>query len=306
MFKVLGGDGKEYGPVSADALRQWVQQGRANAQTPIKPEGGTDWAAMSSFPEFAQIFAPPPPGMTAAVGGSPVGDKPTSKLAIWSLVMGILGFASCGFTAILTAPLGLIFGFKGMSGIKKSEGQLKGHGVALAGTIVSGASFMMLFVMFIFAAMLLPALSKAKSKATTIQCVNNQKQIALAVVMYAGDNGDAFPSSTNWCDLILNDVGTQRIFLCPGDTAQLQSGYAYNSKLSGLSNVPPNVVMIFESDSGWNASGGKELMITTPRHSNRYVIGLADGSVQQMTEEQVQNLRWDPSSNTSNDSNSNP
>ena len=31
MYKILGGDGKEYGPVLADTLRQWVREGRANA-----------------------------------------------------------------------------------------------------------------------------------------------------------------------------------------------------------------------------------------------------------------------------------
>ena len=38
----------------------------------------------------------------------------------------------------------------------------------------------------------------------------------------------------------------------------------------------------------------QELMITRPRHGGRYVVGLADGSVQQMTEAQVGQLRWDP------------
>ena len=37
MYKIRGGDGKEYGPVSADTLKQWVSEGRANAQTLILP-----------------------------------------------------------------------------------------------------------------------------------------------------------------------------------------------------------------------------------------------------------------------------
>ena len=41
--------------------------------------------------------------------------------------------------------------------------------------------------------MLLPALSKAKSKAKTIACTNNSKQIALAFTMYASDFNDFFP-----------------------------------------------------------------------------------------------------------------
>src|SRR5256884_2754342 len=46
-------------------------------------------------------------------------------------------------------------------------------------------------IIAILAAMLLPALSRAKEKATGISCVNNLKELTLAAHMYAGDNRDA-------------------------------------------------------------------------------------------------------------------
>src|SRR5258706_14251283 len=53
-------------------------------------------------------------------------------------------------------------------------------------------------IIAILAAMLLPALSRAKDRALGTACLNNTKQISLAVIMYAGDNGDFFPSLPNW------------------------------------------------------------------------------------------------------------
>jgi len=51
-------------------------------------------------------------------------------------------------------------------------------------------------IIAILAAMLLPALARAKLKAQSITCVSNQKQVSLAWIMYAGDYSDAMVP--NW------------------------------------------------------------------------------------------------------------
>lgn len=74
-------------------------------------------------------------------------------------------------------------------------------------------------IIAILAAMLLPALSRAKQKAYGVTCLNNTRQLGLGWIMYAGDNDDRTPGllddgsnpytivqwSTNWCGGLMNN-----------------------------------------------------------------------------------------------------
>ncbi len=74
MYKIIGADGREYGPVSAEQLRQWIREGRTNAQTKAQAEGSAEWKPISAFPEFADLMtAPPVPEPVPAGGFTPPG-----------------------------------------------------------------------------------------------------------------------------------------------------------------------------------------------------------------------------------------
>jgi hypothetical protein len=99
MYKILGADGKEYGPVTAEQFRQWLNEGRANAQTKVLVEGALEWRMVAEIPELATylpISSTPPPmsplGRTTAPGADTVRGP-----AICALVLSILNIlASIG------------------------------------------------------------------------------------------------------------------------------------------------------------------------------------------------------------------
>jgi hypothetical protein len=57
MYRILGADQKEYGPATAEQIRQWIKEGRLNPATLARSEGSADWKPLSQFPEFAADLA---------------------------------------------------------------------------------------------------------------------------------------------------------------------------------------------------------------------------------------------------------
>jgi hypothetical protein len=102
MYKIIGGDGKEYGPVSADQLRQWVNEGRANGQTQVQPEGGTGWQGLGTVAEFADLF-----GAVPAPSSAPPLPATVEPPADYTLDLG--GCLSRGW-ALFKANMGLLLG----------------------------------------------------------------------------------------------------------------------------------------------------------------------------------------------------
>src|SRR5258708_39414667 len=100
MYKIIGADGKEYGPITTEQLRQWIAEGRANTQTKVLLEGTTEWRPLSSFPEFALTASsgpPPMPGLPTAA--------PTAAAAqtVSGPATGLMGVAILGFVLQIIA-----------------------------------------------------------------------------------------------------------------------------------------------------------------------------------------------------------
>lgn len=123
MFNIIGADGKQYGPVTTDQIRQWIQEGRASGATQVQPVGSDVWKSLREFPEFADAAASPP-----RLGAPPAAIPPSTPITNWAqnkvaagicgILLGtwgvhkfILGFSTAGFTMLGISLALLVIGF---------------------------------------------------------------------------------------------------------------------------------------------------------------------------------------------------
>ena len=89
----------------------------------------------------------------------------------------------------------------------------------------------------ILAAMLSPALARAKAKAKQISCLNNLRQLQMSVQMYADDHDDVIPprvsrsserDGINWIGSLKPYYSDRKILACPADGPFAKSSYLIN------------------------------------------------------------------------------
>ena len=95
MYRIIGADGKEYGPVPAEVVRQWLDQGRANAQTRVLPEGASEWKTLGQLPEFSIASDDATPEPIRPLNVTP--PAPGNSLAVVGFILGIISipFSIC-------------------------------------------------------------------------------------------------------------------------------------------------------------------------------------------------------------------
>jgi hypothetical protein len=110
MYRIIGADGNQYGPISAEQLRQWIAEGRANAQTKVLAEGTTEWKPLSEFPEFfpsasapggiAPQLTPALPTLQPLASYGPPAAEQVNGPAIGLMVVSILEVAFAGLSLL--------------------------------------------------------------------------------------------------------------------------------------------------------------------------------------------------------------
>jgi len=86
-------------------------------------------------------------------------------------------------------------------------------------------------IIAILASILFPVFSRAREKARMSSCTSNQRQIAMAVLMYVQENNEKFPTA----DAIWNDIGNQAILKCLTKGKSVSNAFVYNLYIAGKS-----------------------------------------------------------------------
>jgi hypothetical protein len=134
-YRIVGADGKTYGPVGLEQIRQWLSEGRAESRTPVFVEGASDWTTVGALPELAAAVSPPAieavkPGMASARG--------TNGFATAGLICGLLSWTCC--CCPLVNLLGVVFSIIALVQISSRPEPQEGRLLAIIGLVLSGAN----------------------------------------------------------------------------------------------------------------------------------------------------------------------
>jgi prepilin-type N-terminal cleavage/methylation domain-containing protein len=134
-------------------------------------------------------------------------------------------------------------------------------------------------IIAILASMLLPALARAKETARRINCVNNLKQLSLAVTMYADDNSGYYPQkggglSNRWPEALVQYYANVKLLHCSSDAPEPQR-FGQGSGIPSL-EAPRSYIFNGFNDyfngSGTNANLGNALPETAIREPSETIL----------------------------------
>jgi prepilin-type processing-associated H-X9-DG protein len=201
--------------------------------------------------------------------------------------------------AFFVPLLAIIFGIIGLIQISNSQGRLRGSGLAIAGLAVS--CFWSFLVM---PAILFPVFAQAREKARTVSCESNQRQLALAIIMYSQDNNEQLPPSMSATTLATPGTLSARLYTCPSATTHAAAGdYGYNTHLAkrALGDIADPATTILTADSDRpDASLATTDDIAWTRHHTGCVISFVDGHVAIKTKDDSGSITLGPATRKAN------
>ena len=133
MYRIIGGDQKEYGPVSAEEMRRWIAERRLQAGSLIQTQGTTDWKPLSLFPEFSAALTPLAPAPFPTSNAAGLTEQGSNSMATSGLALSCFALICCGCAP--AAILGLIFSIIGLNQANRDPLQT-GKSLAISGIVI--------------------------------------------------------------------------------------------------------------------------------------------------------------------------
>jgi competence protein ComGC len=234
----------EFGPLTADQVRQQIQSGNAFARTMIRCEEETNWQQLSELPDFGEALrlapsqAPAAPIKPPIFPGAP-GAPNRCRLATASKTLLLAGslaiivmvllvivavISDNEFLVILAlldlamVPLlllaAIVCGHVAKARIKKSGGALAGIESANTGLL---GGYAVLSVVTILLLIAIPNFIKARTTASKNACPNNLRQLDGAKEQWALENKKTQTDTPTWDDLIGSDKYIKVMPTCPAN-----------------------------------------------------------------------------------------
>lgn len=209
-----------------------------------------------------------------------------SRLAVTSIILGIVSLFTCGLTALPA----IIFGIVALIKVRNSQGQLKGAGLAIAGIVLPALLLFLLVPM----AIMMPALAQIKRLARATVCRSNLRSWGVVCEMSTLDSDADFRADVNWVDTLRPYYRDDKLLLCPTAKRTAEQGaenpyqaWQVNDKVGSygingwVCNSPAKKVMGEEADMVlWREFGVRNSdtipllfdcsqPVAYPRHSDR-------------------------------------
>jgi prepilin-type N-terminal cleavage/methylation domain-containing protein/prepilin-type processing-associated H-X9-DG protein len=138
-------------------------------------------------------------------------------------------------------------------------------------------------IIAMLAAILFPVFAKAREKARQTTCLNNQRQLATALTLYAQDHDEQLPAAES----VWGDAGLEKgVLVCPTAGAKVRNGYVYNRELAeqSIGDLQYPTTRLLTADGRSNPLGYPNVAYAIDdldaRHGKKALASYLDGHVE--------------------------